>query len=436
MNNEVRIILADKYDLVVGDTFQLFYRSVIEAPNPYVYAIVAECEKGKNFPRYFEYTPETPGQHKLKITLYDAQQNVLGSNETVLNVVQPKRTDKQVNILCIGASGTANGHWVSEVHRRLTKENHVPFGLGCPNIRFVGSCHLENPDVNEVNFEAYGGWTWHRFTSDKEGSMWIKCPNSRTQEDQHSLWQDENGAIWQLETLQTDYLKFNRYKEHTSPRPESGFLTHYANAENQEPIPILSSSTEKVSPFYDPQSKKIDFKTYALRNHIDTIDAVYIVLGLNGLVRSEAMHRPRAEYCKIVISEAKVLIDAMKRDFPNVKVKIVSPYPPSVTGGCGFSYGAQPPYADRFDLLHYLFELNIAYQAWANEEEYRDFVEFVGGTGQFDAEHNYPVMEKPVNTRSAVTETIATNGLHPTVNGYYQFGDAIFRNIVKEFCSE
>ena len=169
---------------------------------------------------------------------------------------------------------------------------------------------------------------------------------------------------------------------------------------------------------------------------VNFLDAVYIVLGMNGLVRSEAMHRPRAEYCKIVISEAKVLIDAMKRDFPNVKVKIVSPYPPSVTGGCGFSYGAQPPYADRFDLLHYLFELNIAYQAWANEERYRDFVEFVGGTGQFDAEHNYPVMEKPVNTRSTVTETIATNGLHPTVNGYYQFGDAIFRNIVKEFCSK
>ena len=52
MNNKIRVILPDKYDLVVGDTFQLFYRSIIEAPNPYVYAIVAECEKGKNFPRY------------------------------------------------------------------------------------------------------------------------------------------------------------------------------------------------------------------------------------------------------------------------------------------------------------------------------------------------------------------------------------------------
>ena len=266
--------------------------------------------------------------------------------------------------------------------------------------------------------------------------MWIESPNNRTQEDQHSLWQDANGAIWQLETLQNDYLKFNRYKDHTSPRPESGVLTHFANAENQEDIPILSSSTEKVSPFYNPATKKLDIKAYAERNNIDTIDAVYIVLGLNGLNRVQAQNRTRAEYCKIVVSEAKVLVDALKRDFPNVKVKVVAPYPPSVTGGCGFSYGAQMPYANWYDLLHYVFELNIAYQAWANEADYRDFVEFVGGTAQFDPEYNYPVMEKPVNTRSTVTETIATNGVHPTPEGYWQFGDAIFRNVVKEFCSE
>ena len=35
MAKSIRIILPEKYDLVVGDTFQLFYRGVIEAPNPY-----------------------------------------------------------------------------------------------------------------------------------------------------------------------------------------------------------------------------------------------------------------------------------------------------------------------------------------------------------------------------------------------------------------
>ena len=436
MENTVRVVLADKYDLVVGDTFQLFYRSVIEAPNPYIYAIVAKCKKGKNFPRYFEYTPESAGQHKLTISLYDAQRNLVGEGETVLNVVQPKYTDKHVNILCIGASGTSNGVWVSEVHRRLTKTDGTPVGLGFPNFHFVGNCHVDEPGVNEVRFEAFGGWSWHRFTSEVEGAMWVKVNNHRTQEDQHSLWQDENGAIWQLETLKTDYLKFNRYKEHTSPRPESGFLTHYANAEDTTPIPIEKSSTEKTSPFFDPETKKINFKSYIKRSNIDSIDAVYIVLGLNGLLRPEALKNTRKEYSKFVVSEAKVLIDAIHRDLPETKIKVACPYLPSVTGGCAVSYGARMPYSNVFDLIHYIMELKLAYQAWANEDAYKDFLEFVDGAAQFDAENNYPSIQKPVNTRSEVTETIATNGLHPTKFGSWQYSDAIFRNVVKEFCSE
>ena len=44
MNDKMRVILPEKYDLVVGDTFQLFYRGVVEAPNPFYYNIVSYCE--------------------------------------------------------------------------------------------------------------------------------------------------------------------------------------------------------------------------------------------------------------------------------------------------------------------------------------------------------------------------------------------------------
>ena len=56
MENKVNVFMPKSYDLVVGDTFQLFYTGIIESPNPYGYAIVATCDKGKNFPRYFEFT--------------------------------------------------------------------------------------------------------------------------------------------------------------------------------------------------------------------------------------------------------------------------------------------------------------------------------------------------------------------------------------------
>ena len=39
----IRVVLPKKNDLVVGDTFQLFYRGVVEAPNPFCYDILAVC---------------------------------------------------------------------------------------------------------------------------------------------------------------------------------------------------------------------------------------------------------------------------------------------------------------------------------------------------------------------------------------------------------
>ncbi|MBQ8358827.1 MAG: SGNH/GDSL hydrolase family protein [Oscillospiraceae bacterium] len=434
MENQIRVVLPKKYDLVVGDTFQLFYRGVIEAPNPYVYSIVAICDKGRNFPRYFEYTPTEPGEYKLTIQVYDAQRNLLGESETVLNVVLPKAPEKRTTILVIGDSLTGGGHWISEVYRRITDEEGTPAGLGFKDaVKFIGTSKGYYP---EVASEGYGGWHWDSFLYNVPGAMWIECPNNRGVEDQHSLWQDCNGAIWQLETLQIDYLKFNRYKDHTSPRPEHGPLTHYANAIDTSPIEFKSSSNAGGSPFVNPETGKVDFTDYCKRNNFDAPDAVYIFLGSNGLMSTEAMTNTREEYCRIVVNKGKKLVGFIKEAFPNVKVKIMGLPLSSVNGGMGANYGAQLPLTNHYDIIHYKLELNAAYQAWCLEDAYKDFMEFINISGQFDCEYGYPAKQKPVNTRSEVTERVDTNAAHPTKEGYHQFADAVYRNIVASFCSD
>lgn len=435
MGNQIRVILPQKYDLVVGDTFQLFYRGVIEAPNPYVYSIVSICDKGRNFPRYFEYEPTEPGQHKLTIKVYDAQRNLLGEAETMLNVVAPKEPENTTNILCIGDSLTGGG-WTYEAYRRITQEGGEPAGLGFKDaVKFVGSCRNENKYPG-IAVEGYGGWHWDMYLYTQPGTLQIECPNERTVEDQHSLWQDVNGAIWQLETLQVDYLRFNRYKDHDSPRPEQGPLTHYANAHDTSPIEFVSSSTMRGSPFLNPETDKVDFIDYCKRNEIDRIDAVYIFLGTNGLMSLEAVTHTRTEYAKIVAEKGKKLVDFIKEAFPDVKVKIMGLILGSLNGGCGSNYGAQLPLTDTYEIDYYKRELELAYQAWCLEDKYKDFCEFINLSGQFDSEYNYPCKEKPVNTRSSVTERMDTNWAHPTSAGYLQIGDAVYRNIVASFCSE
>lgn len=427
MKNKIRVILAKQYDIVVGDTFQLFYRGIIEAPNPYVYSIVSVCEKGKNFPRYFEYTPQEEGKHLLTVSVYDANRNLLGSANTTLNVFTPKKPNSDVNVLCIGDSLTVDGVWIEEVKRRISSKEGNPCGLGFANVNFVGNCKK-----GEVGFEAFGGWTWDRFMSDKLGAIWIEAPNNKTEKDQHSLWKDENGAIWQIETLQVDYIKLNRYKNHTSPRPKSGVLTHYKNAVDTEPISFFSSSDEQITPFFDVENKRIDFKTYLKRINVDKIDIVYILLGGNGLMRPEAINNTKHEYCKLVVKEAKLLVDKIKVDLPNVKVKIIAPPLPSVKGGIGSNYGAELPLTDCYELIHYIMELNLAYQNWALEDGYNDFLELINLAGQFDSEYSYPYIEKPVNSRSKIIERMDINAAHPTFEGKMQIADAIYRNLIKE----
>ena len=434
MENQIRIILPKKYDLVVGDTFQLYYRGVIEAPNPYIYSIVSICEKGRNFPRYFEYAPTEPGQHKLTIKVYDAQRNLLGEAETTLNVVVPKAPETTTNILVIGDSLTGGGHWINEARRRIVETEGEPAGLGFENaVKFIGTQKGYYADTRN---EGYGGWHWDSFLYNVPGAMWIECPNSRGVEDQHSLWQDCNGAIWQLETLQIDYLKFNRWKDHTSPRPEHGPLTHYANAVDTSPIEFTGSSDAGGSPFANPETGKIDFTDYCKRNDLEKPDVVYILLGGNGLMSTEAMTNTREDYCQLVINKGKKLVGYIKEAFPNVKVKIIGQPLGSVNGGMGANYGAQLPLTDHYDIIHYKMELSKCYQEWCLEDGYKDFMEFIDLAGQFDCEHGYPCKEKPVNTRSTVTEIMDTNAAHPTPNGYKQFGDAVYRNIVASFCCE
>ena len=427
MTKSIRIILPEKYDLVVGDTFQLFYMGVIEAPNPFCYDILCECEKGRNCPRYFEFTPECEGEYKLCISVFDAEKNLLGKAETILKAAMPEAPLKPLNILCIGSSSSAGGEWINECFRRFSGIGGTPEGLGFSGINFIGTQKRGN-----IACEGYGGWRWDSFYNTAVGGMWVvSSGNDKTPDDQHSIWQDDNGNLWQLETLGGDWLKFNRYLQHTGKRPESGKLIPYNNAVNTSPIIIDKTSDEAKSPFFDDESGEIDFKKYCKKNGFDGIDICYIMLGGNGLQAALKNGVIEAkEHCQNNIERAKKLIGLIKKSYPNAKINLMGLIPPSAVGGMGASYCAIMPYCDYYGYLRYILETNRTLEALTKEEGYCEFMDFVNISGQFDAVNNMPVAEKCVNVRNSKTELIGTNGLHPLFEGYMQVADAAFRNLV------
>lgn len=434
MEERLRVVLPPKFDLVVGDTFQMFYRGIIEAPNPYNYDIDIICEKGRAFPRYFEYTPQQEGKHKLYFKVYSADKRLLGSGETTLNVCMPKEPKEKVNVLCMGDSILANGEIVFEFKRRLTELGGEIEGLGFSNINFIGSCNK-----GDCCYEAHGGWKWDHYISKKGTSLynakWIKCKHDKTAVDQHSLWQDENGVCYKLETIEKNRLKFIPHK-FIKEGAVKGFLRPYSEADNPSPIEILGVEIESNNPFLNPETMEIDFKYYCKKCGVEKIDYVYINLGANHSYEPYNPEEiPHEEYFKGFINKAKIFVDMLHRDFPNAKVKIMGGIIPSYRGGMGTNYSVQfRPVNNAYESARFYFSMMKAYQEWSLDENNSDIVEYISIAAQYDTDYNMQSTFKAVNTRNKMTEYFDINGIHPSYEGYMQIADALYRNAIASFC--
>ncbi len=163
----VHVNLADKYYLVVGDTFQLFYRSVIQAQDPYGYYIRVTGDKGHTFNRYYEFKPETTGTYNLKIEVLDDNGVLLGSDTTKLLVVS-NTTTRNKKILVIGDSLTSSGQWIA---RGVSKFQAA--GGTITTIGTVSSSHSSAIGASStitVKHEGRGGWQWSSFVNKYDSS--------------------------------------------------------------------------------------------------------------------------------------------------------------------------------------------------------------------------------------------------------------------------
>ena len=427
-----RITLPDVFHAVVGDTLQLFYRGIVEHPYPYQYNIEFRCDIGKNTARYFEVTPEAGqvGDHTLRVNVRDHLDNILATGTAILRVHAVGASPEiRKNVLCVGDSLTSSGTWCREALRRLTEAGGTPAGHELSNIRFIGT-----KKNGPCGYEGYGGWTWASYlsapTATKLG-MWVYCSHDKDSNDQHSLWEDASGNIWSMETIESTRIKFTRYQDHTAPMPlGAGTLHHYQNATHTADIDYDETVYAEGNPFWDSDEGQVNFRTYCERNGFDRVDYMVTLLSWNGMAAS---HYSNSEtLIANHVTNAKRLIRILHEQYPNAKVKMMGIQLPSINGGTGHRYGANSQYSNWYGLVRSVMNMNRAYQEMANEDEFKDFVEYINISAQFDSEYNMPRQSKAVNTRSTTTEQVGTNGVHPMTEGYYQIGDAAYRALVPE----
>ena len=347
----IRVMLADEYTLVVGDNFQLFYRSIVQAPDPYGYYIKLTGKKGHAYNRYYEFCPEANevGTYELKVSVCDANGVEYGSDTTKLVVVSDKVSaseNKEKTILCFGDSLTYSGQWVAQGISKYVK-------AGYTNVKTIGSMSKEIGGVKSY-YEGNSGWQW----------------------------------------------------------------STYINGNGGTPSPFKSSEG----------NGKISFKEYAKKYNVDKIDEVYILLTWNGIGGANR----EFNFNDSLFSYAKKIVDKFHEEFPEGKITLIGIPKPSMNAGLGAYYEIGIGYSDNYGQSVTVMNYNQFMEDWCKMEEYKSFMRYVDGMGQFDSEYNMPTQGKPVNNQNSTTEPVGNAmGMHPTSNGYLQIGDTFFRALMK-----
>lgn len=406
-----------QYELVVGDTFELFYKGVINAVNTDLFNIEIECAKGYPFKKRFVFTPsaENIGTVPMTIRLYDMHHKLLDV-KTLSLVVKAKAASPttEKTVLYITDSLGANGYVPEEFNRRLVGNGGAPAADNMENISFIGSCESL---VSKVKYEGYGGWTFSSYNGAAKSNayMWVTASHNKTLDDQHSTYKDSNNVVWKLETIETDRIKLIRVSG-SGVLPESGTLTWASGGVNRGAIVYTASEQASGNPFWNDSAAKVDFANYVAKQGKAALDYVYVLLGWNGFGLSN----------ESIKTQTKTFIDNVLSAYPNCKIVLLGLQVPSQEG-VALNYGASGAYSNYYNLLNYVWGLNDLYTEIATEY---DTVSFVNISGQFDTENNMMSGSRAVNVRNETTETYQTNGVHPAQSGYYQIADACYRDFI------
>ncbi len=410
------ISLPTKYYLTINEPFELFFRGIIRKHNPYLYYIIAECEKGFTYNRYFTYTPVVgeEGEYPLTIHVYSDGGKLLESKTTILVVNKQVAPIKPLNILCIGDSETINGVWPDT---GFNKYNQL-----YPNmLNFIGTMHH-----GKTGYEGYGGWQWKTFFEYQDESpttnLVVETKDFVQNNDIDTIWINNN-LKWKLRKIEGNALTFSRLEGNYKVNPE---ITSEMILENSnKKIKIENSKYIDGNPFWNNETGKLDFKDYIKKNKLEEPDLIFTFLTGNGL------YMPYSEDFTNHKKYAPLFLENLHQAFPNALIGVMGIELSCPNGGVTACYGASGYYHDWFGYTITAFNYDEWLEKLTLTDEFKDFVFYNDIKGQFDSEYNYPTINQKVNKRNELTERLGVNGLHPSMNGYLQIGDAFYQFLVE-----
>jgi hypothetical protein len=427
--DKLDVLLPQRFYCVKGDTLQLFYKGMVKAIDLANRYVKPTCSVGTPYHRYMEIPSNTTaavGDRGLSVTIYDDNENILGSGTSVIRIVNaPQSPASEKHVLCLGASTTAGGKWPCECQRRLLASDGTPQGKGLTNIRFVGSLS-QTLYGQTTHFFAKSGWSWYDYCTEGRGARSFRFYLSGSNNDVNigNIYSNNSYSytVVEINTIDgVDTILCETSSASNLPQ-SSGTLTPTSGAEYPS-LTYSSYEQDSANPFWDSINDKLAFKPYVDAYCDGSIDIVYILLAANRLFTDSV------ETTKGYI---RTFVEQLHTEYPNcIVVLAASMYPSMINMMPGYGASGNTT-SNTYKTLCKEFALFSMYKELADEYEY---VEFESWSAQSDSDYNYPLTMKNVNTRNSTKqEPYANNTVHPGDTGYMQYADAAYRSIVAHFC--
>lgn len=429
-----RIVQGSRIDAVEGDTVQVFFDSIIEGLSEDM-VIEFRCAKGRNYPRYWEYTPAAgdAGEYPVRVSVRNLRGSMLAEAECTLKVTAAASPVSRKHILCVGDSTMAQGQIPIEASRRIAGtagSAASPAPLALSNIAFVGR---KRSGDGTVGWEGNGGWSYGsyviagspavRFTVSGAGTLGINdlfiAGDFRLRIAEINL----TGGSGEIRCL---FDSETPYSAGWNSTAQSGTLISASGS--GQPLAYSAWTLENSQPFWNPDTDSFDILSYRDAYCGGQIDILCVLLGINSLIGLSPFDSPAN-----TVDEAKVFCRRVHSQLPGCRILLSTLPPASPCGGIGANYSAASN-AGSFSaagMNHRILAFNAALTDAMLDSEFADYVSVIPSHSQFDAANGYPAAAKPLNTRTEETEILQTNAVHPNLSGYWQLSDALaFRAVL------
>lgn len=432
-NKEPTIECSESFICPVGETIQIFYKSIFNGININDFIISCRSNVGKSYPRYFEYKATELGNKSVTFNLckFDGYEyKVVSTKSVIIECIQhPKSSSK--NILIIGDSITLYNSMQDEILRRINNEGGEPKGykLTC---NFLG----RKTTSNGTKFEGISGYSWQKYTTRLGRSFKFTVPSTtNTSVGSKYKVQMNDGSNKNLQVIEVNisndntassYIKliFDSDYDDLKKNPLANGTLVKISGSGDTSISYTRYEVENYSPFVN--NDEVDFKPYFDEYCNGKVDIMIIELGTNDITSLLNKNLNTFDLINDYINlYCEKFISKLHEQYPNTQLVILGLHKCSQNGGMNNVNNS----SDKARYCRYLFKWNKALQDIAKK---RDYTHYIDVNAQFDSENSYNKnVTKQVNLRNSKVESIDCNSVHPITSGLQLIADSVVRYLCK-----